>query len=319
MSDPRCDHDPTQPCDEYRPREVWCAACRERHRCPCGAFDYEVSPTLIRCRRCDRLWGRVEGRWVFDHESFIQQLEQQLALARRPPPVPLLLFCPHCATQHVDGPQPAKQWNNPPHRSHLCHVCGHVWRPADVPTVGVAAIATRGQDDGSPIPAGLETVRDLTRRLAREQELHASTQALVDVEREERVRLHAAIVEHHGQKADDRCIEDDARLYAAAGLPPADHRVGDKAAMLENCTRFIKRRCEAGGWPTYQELEAALQQYPEVIRRLAAFYSTPEEVHAWLTTPHQLLGDCPACELLADGKVEDVLRVIAQLEDGAYV
>ena len=37
---------------------------------------------------------------------------------------------------------------------------------------------------------------------------------------DERNQLRAAIAEHHAQKADDRCIEDDDRLYAAAGLPP---------------------------------------------------------------------------------------------------
>lgn len=34
-----------------------------------------------------------------------------------------------------------------PHRSHLCGTCGLVWRPADVPTNGVAAVKTRGEDD----------------------------------------------------------------------------------------------------------------------------------------------------------------------------
>jgi hypothetical protein len=43
-------------------------------------------------------------------------------------------------------------WDNPPHRSHLCHGCGHVWRPADVPTNGVATITTKGKAD-SPIAA----------------------------------------------------------------------------------------------------------------------------------------------------------------------
>jgi len=71
----------------------------------------------------------------------------------------------------------------------------------------------------------------------------------------ERDRLLDAIKEHHGQKADDRCIEDDDRLYAAAGLPPCDRRVGCKLAMLKNCERFIDRRCEEGGWPSYVELE----------------------------------------------------------------
>jgi len=71
-------------------------------------------------------------------------------------------------------------------------------------------------------------------------------------------RMRAAVAKHHAQKADDRCILDDDELYAAFGLPPVDRRVGDKAAMLVNCQRFIERRCEAGGWPTYAELEATV-------------------------------------------------------------
>lgn len=47
--------------------------------------------------------------------------------------------------------------------------------------------------------------------------------------------LEAAITEHHGQRADDRCIEDDDRLYAAAGLPPCDRRVGSLEEMHANC------------------------------------------------------------------------------------
>jgi hypothetical protein len=38
-------------------------------------------------------------------------------------------------------------WDNPPHRSHLCHGCGLIWRPADVPTTGIATIGTRGKGD----------------------------------------------------------------------------------------------------------------------------------------------------------------------------
>lgn len=72
--------------------------------------------------------------------------------------------------------------------------------------------------------------------------------------------LRTAIVIHHAQKADDRCIEDDDRLYAAAGLPPCDRRVGDKFAMLRNCARFIENRCQGGGWPSYVELERQISQ-----------------------------------------------------------
>ena len=41
-----------------------------------------------------------------------------------------------------------------------------------------------------------------------------------------------AVIAHHAQKADDRCIEDDDKLYSTAGLPPCDRRVGSKEASL---------------------------------------------------------------------------------------
>lgn len=87
----------------------------------------------------------------------------QATLAR---PVDLVLFCPDCGLQHIDKPEgnflpghTAEEndaalaamgcWTNPPHRSHLCHNCGHIWRPADVFTNGVAAVKTKGKADSS--------------------------------------------------------------------------------------------------------------------------------------------------------------------------
>lgn len=70
-------------------------------------------------------------------------------------PIDMVLHCPACGLQHIDAPGMNSEfdnhtWTNPPHRSHLCHGCGHIWRPADVPTNGVQAITTRGKND-SPI------------------------------------------------------------------------------------------------------------------------------------------------------------------------
>lgn len=81
-------------------------------------------------------------------------------------PIDLLLFCPECGAQHVDAPEPATGWTNPPHRSHLCHTCGAVWRPADVPTNGVEAIGTIGDDDTvGPIAIELPIVSLLKARV----------------------------------------------------------------------------------------------------------------------------------------------------------
>ncbi|MNL38243.1 hypothetical protein D3C87_1604400 [compost metagenome] len=76
----------------------------------------------------------------------------------------MVLHCPKCGLQHVDAREDlthevlldeSAAWDNPPHRSHLCHGCGHIWRPADVPTNGVKAIATTGKAD-SPLAAPVQ-------------------------------------------------------------------------------------------------------------------------------------------------------------------
>ena len=47
--------------------------------------------------------------------------------------IPMLLWCPECGERHVD----AGEFVTKPHHTHACQSCGHVWRPAIVPTVGV--------------------------------------------------------------------------------------------------------------------------------------------------------------------------------------
>lgn len=75
-------------------------------------------------------------------------------------PIDMVLHCPKCRAQHIDAPEETDpstwtperygHWTNPPHRSHLCAACGTIWRPADVPTNGVAAVKTRGKADTWP-------------------------------------------------------------------------------------------------------------------------------------------------------------------------
>jgi hypothetical protein len=89
-------------------------------------------------------------------------------------PIDMVLFCPSCGRQHIDEPAVVgklfmchhsdpmtcscsnSRWHNPPHRSHLCHNpdCKTVWRPADVPTNGVAAIKTAGKNDTCKVEGG---------------------------------------------------------------------------------------------------------------------------------------------------------------------
>ena len=89
--------------------------------------------------------------------------------------IDMVLHCPKCGLQHIDKDNSEdlrieaaelgvdregdrelehwieeREWTNPPHRSHLCASCKHIWRPADVCTNGVLAVKTKGQED-SPI------------------------------------------------------------------------------------------------------------------------------------------------------------------------
>lgn len=68
-------------------------------------------------------------------------------------PLPMVLHCPRCHLQHIDAPdERTPDWKNPPHRSHLCHGCGLIWRPADVPTIGVDSTRTAGKSDTPFVP-----------------------------------------------------------------------------------------------------------------------------------------------------------------------
>jgi hypothetical protein len=93
-----------------------------------------------------RYIGQTEGNSRQLRASTVEAL-QNIVLAE---PIDMILPCPRCGKLHVDNPEPENGWDNPPHKSHLCHGCGTIFRPADVPTHGVAAIKTRGEND-SPI------------------------------------------------------------------------------------------------------------------------------------------------------------------------
>ena len=90
----------------------------------------------------------ILDKMIADRDERIAQLEAKVAELERP--IDMILNCHRCDYQHVDLPEPEKGWTNPPHKSHLCHRCGYVWRPADVPTNGVEAIKTKGSGDNFP-------------------------------------------------------------------------------------------------------------------------------------------------------------------------
>jgi hypothetical protein len=154
---------------------VWCIGCRDKQIAQQvdGEIDAVGSGYHLAVMRSWIQHAALNGDVVkWGSEEFLQLRPQTVADMERlairiagaactqygSAPIDMLLFCPNCGEQHVDAPdENTPGWKNPPHRSHLCHFCAHVWRPCDRATNGVATIKTGGKKDGSAIPriAGL--------------------------------------------------------------------------------------------------------------------------------------------------------------------
>lgn len=77
----------------------------------------------------------------------------------------------------------------------------------------------------------------------------------------ENQKLGDVVKQVHAEHADDLCWMDIDRIFAAAGLPVPDRKVGCKFSMVKNCVRFVGEMCqEGGGWKSYAELEAEIEQ-----------------------------------------------------------
>lgn len=130
--------------------------------------DVELLTSLVNSNRIapsesSALFRLLEQATQPDPLEKLTRLQEDMGLydeATQPDPIDMVLYCPNCGKQHIDAPEPGKLisggpnagrvragWNNPTHRSHLCHSCGCIWRPADVPTNGVAHIETKGKAD----------------------------------------------------------------------------------------------------------------------------------------------------------------------------
>ena len=106
--------------------------------------------------------------------------------------------------------------------------------------------------------AGEESVAEFLRGHLHILDAEHEVKVMLVEELNDRVKqLEDAIREHRNQRADDRCWLDDLTLYAVLNDDVVtDNRVGDQCAMLRNCERFIKNRCDGGGpWKSYAELE----------------------------------------------------------------
>lgn len=135
------------------------AGCRDRLRQILDVVRKYLPPDGI---PKDAALGEIIGLldpWGVGLDAAVKPASDQL-LVFKAAPIDMVLHCPACGMQHIDEPEDGvgefavgadgayrTRWTNPPHRSHLCRGCGHIWRPADVPTNGVAAVKTKGLAD----------------------------------------------------------------------------------------------------------------------------------------------------------------------------
>lgn len=116
----------------------------------CGRGESELTDHPECTPRGEVLGGPDGVSWPDDLKTFDERAAYQRGVAdaralAKETPIDMVLYCPACGTQHIDAPDGV--WTNRVHRSHLCHKCGTIWRPADVSTNGVASIETKGKDD----------------------------------------------------------------------------------------------------------------------------------------------------------------------------
>lgn len=108
-----------------------CGICRQPEtRDRRLSLDHDHQTGAIRgflCSRCNLLLGSAQ-----DNQ------DRLLAAARylndgQEKPIPVILHCPMCRERHIDEGEFATKV----HATHACQHCGHTWRPAIQPTIGV--------------------------------------------------------------------------------------------------------------------------------------------------------------------------------------
>ncbi len=132
----------------------------------------------------------------------------------------MVLYCPRCLFQHIDAPDEARGWTNPPHLSHRCAKCKLIWRPADVPTRGVMLLETRGPRDADPLTIAVA-------QAAREQQVKDAS-GLTPVE----LAAQAKIDDVQSRLSAARGEADEARAVCQQGYQIV-HRMAEEMDILD--------------------------------------------------------------------------------------
>jgi transcriptional regulator with XRE-family HTH domain len=91
-----------------------------------------------------------------------------------------------------------------------------------------------------------------------------------------------------------------------------------ETAQLLGTTAETVSRWRTGKTDPQKTHRDYLLQVEYLVSELAELYP-PEEAKLWLFSPHKLLAGQRPADRIRDNHIEDVLTLIAQLKDGAYV
>lgn len=91
-------------------------------------------------KQVNKIWPRINKY----QETLVQALAStNTGEPGSPKPQQMILYCPVCHKQHIDE----GVWALRPHKTHLCQFCEQEWKPAMVPTVGVAHLNPSKKED----------------------------------------------------------------------------------------------------------------------------------------------------------------------------
>ncbi len=94
-------------------------------------------------------------------------------------------------------------------------------------------------------------------------------------------------------------------------------RSREVAQLLDTTPQTVSRWRTGTSSPQPGGLEKLLT-LEWLVGELAEFYE-PEQARLWLFSPHRLLGGDRPADRIQEGRVDDVLGLISQLSDGAFV
>jgi transcriptional regulator with XRE-family HTH domain len=89
------------------------------------------------------------------------------------------------------------------------------------------------------------------------------------------------------------------------------------ANLLGTRPETVSRWNQGRAYP-HASTEKALLQLEYLVDELSDFY-TPNEARLWIFSPQKHLGGASPAELIREGRIDEVMRLVNQVRDAVYV